>query len=99
MNKIIIIIGLVLLSGTHAQAANYPSDVSAMQQLENLSIISGDTTNLVSPKTGRPDMAITEDGKSNTVNMKRNIRLIITENDPAPPAPPDRGSPDSRGGR
>ena len=83
MNKLIIILGLVLLCGTNAQAANLKNKDSTMYYQPTSSFISCNTVKL-SP---------TEDGRSNTVNLKRDISPIVSEDDD-----PRRGSPDNRGG-
>lgn len=91
MKTLIIIIGLVILSETAAQAANRRTEDRAIHYLENGSSISCNTAQQASSKAGETETGITNDGSSTT----RDIRLILTENEPPKP---DRGNPDNRGG-
>lgn len=87
MKTLIIIIGLVILSETAAQAANRRTEDRAIHYLENGSLISCNTAQQASSKAGETETGITNDGSSTT--------LILTENEPPNP---DRGNPDNRGG-
>lgn len=91
MKTLVIIIGLVVLSGTSAHAANWKHEDRAMHYSEIPSFVSYDTVQPTSTQDGTSHMSVT----LNTANQRSGIHLIVADN--APPDP-KRGNPDDRGG-
>ena len=93
MNKFIIILGMLVFSGTDALAANLKSMDGARHEIETCSLSSCNTTQVGSINCGRGNNRLTPEGRSNPAILRGNIHSIVAEVAPSP----DRGTPDSRG--
>ena len=93
MKKLLIILGVVLLSGTDAFAANLNIEESASHNLETCSFIGSKTTEVRAINKGMLNNANIQDSRLDTINQRGNIPSTVAQ-----AVPPDRGSPDTRGG-
>jgi hypothetical protein len=93
MKKLIIILGVVLLSGTDVLAAKLNIKDSMNHNIETCSSICSNTTQVSAIEKGMHNNDLTHDSRPDTINRRENIRLTIAD-----VAPEDRGSPDTRGG-
>jgi hypothetical protein len=93
MKKLLIILGVVLLSGTDAFAANLNIEESANHNLETCSFIGSKTTEVIAIEKDMLNNANIQDSRLDTINRTGNSRSTVAQ-----AVPPDRGSPDTRGG-
>jgi hypothetical protein len=93
MKKLLIILGVVLLSGTDVLAAKLNIKDSMNHNLETCSSMCSNTTQVSAIEKGMHNNDPIQDSRPNAINSKGNIRLTIAD-----VAPEDRGSPDTRGG-
>ena len=92
MKALIIILGVVLLSGTDVLAANLNRVKSARQSFGEDSGFNCTSTDVASTQTNTGNPTLTPQKPSNPVKLKENFRLIIGGF-----APEDRGNPGDRG--
>lgn len=92
MKALIIILGVVLLSGTDALAANLNRVDGVMQAFEEDSLSNCTSTDVASTPTDTGNNTLTQQKPSKPVKLKENFRLIIGGF-----APEDRGNPGDRG--
>lgn len=92
MKALIIILGVVLLSGTDALAANLNRVNSVMQSFGEDSGFNCTSTDVASTQTNTGNPTLTQQKRSHHVELKDNSRLMIGGF-----APEDRGNPGDRG--
>ncbi len=92
MKALMISLGVVLLSGTDALAANLNRVNSVIQSFEEDSRFNCTLTDVASTPTDTSNHTLTPQKPSNPVKLKENFRLIIGGF-----APEDRGNPRDRG--
>lgn len=91
MKEVLIILGIILLSSSVALGANLKRDDSAQGEAETSALVSSNPTQATTIKADQPDSTHRGDGKSSSERVRVNIVTPVDE-----PAPPDRGSPDTR---
>lgn len=93
MKKLVIILGVVLLSGTDVLAAKLNIKDSMNHNIETCSSMCSNTTQVSAIEKGMHNNDLIQDSRSDTINRRGNIPLTVAD-----VAPEDRGSPDTRGG-
>lgn len=94
MKALMIILGVVLLSGTEALATNLKRVNSVMQSFEEDRQFNCTSTDVASTPTDTVNPTLTQPKRSHHVELKETPRLIIGGF-----APEDRGNPGDRGER
>ncbi len=94
MKKLIIILGVVLLSETDAFAASSKTMDWALHSFQTCNLTSCTSTQVASIKADRGNNPLTQQSSLNPVKLKRNLRFTVAE-----AVPPTRGNPDGRGSK
>lgn len=94
MKEVLIILGIILLSSSVALGANLKRYDSTQDETETSALVSSNPTQATTIKADKPDSTYRGDGKSSSERVRVNISSPVDE-----PAPPDRGSPDTRTSR
>lgn len=100
MKQLILILGVVLLSGTDALTANLPTTDRVSQNLETYSLSSYPSTEVASNKADTGNSALTQEKRLNPVNLRGNHQEILVGLGPESGGgtPDDRGSTTTQSG-
>ncbi len=85
MQKVLLVMAVILLSGSHAIASNLKPDDASESDLAGCHLIRGETSSV--------NIILSQEDLANS-DLSQNCKKTVV----ADAAPPDRGSPDTRGG-
>jgi hypothetical protein len=93
MKELIIILGVVVLSGTNALATNLETINEVRYDIKPLNASSASLEQVNCIDGGRCHNTLIQEVSSNSNNLRKTIRSVVAES-----VPPDRGSAGRRGG-